>query len=876
MGKGENVTLKPVMNPGAETTFTYKSKNKKVAAVGKATGVVKGKKVKKSTKITVKTQNRKTAKLTVKVLKAPTGVTLNTGSASLGLGAAMQLVATLPAKTASQITWSSSNPGVVAVSEATPFTAGNGGAMTVTAVGSGSAVITASTFNGKTASCTINVDAPAPAPAPAPVENTKAIDGANFPDETFRNWVAEHCDIDHNGELSEAEMSVESIALTDEAAQPIQSLAGIENFPNLKNLNASGTGITELDVSKNPNLVACVINGDLNSANGKDTYTHEESGSTLTVKEGVNNITPRPVTELREPQFTVSTSAVVVGRPVEITITNDDKQEKRVRYVVELLKNSSEKIVDGAGENGTYSIDTTGVEPGNYTVSVRADREGYDSKSHEETITVKADLVAPGLTLSGADTIIQGEQIEFTVDMGEQPTEACTFTALISDASGNPVQTAPVDGTSMIISTADLAPGIYTVVLTVSAEGDYTDKSSEPRTFTVKPDLVVPAVELSSTSVSQGMPVTFTVTPVVQPVAGASYAVKLLDDADAEVTDVITAQEGNVYTIATDGLTKDTTYTVVATVSAEGYDDKSAEASFTVTAGLNPPTVALSPDNVSVGMPLEITVSGEQPVEETYEVKLFKGDEDMGVTVNPDGDKFTIDTAGLEAGEYTVKVTASAGDGYVPQIAMQSFTLNAALEKPMLSLDVDTIEIWNEDLVVTITNVPSTPEVSYTATLVGVEITPVPTWDAAKGTLTIDTSTLGSGTHQLVITASADGYLPVASDPASFDVDVINLNDFIVNVKDHAVVDYEGLDSNITLPEVDDKGAPITAIGENAFVENTGIKTVTISKDIVTIGESAFEGCTALTSVTIPNGVTTIGKAAFKNCSALKTMTPYN
>ena len=71
VGKGENVTLKPVMNPGAETTFTYKSMNKKVAAVGKTTGVVKGKKVKKSTRITVKTQNRKIAKLTVKVLKAP-------------------------------------------------------------------------------------------------------------------------------------------------------------------------------------------------------------------------------------------------------------------------------------------------------------------------------------------------------------------------------------------------------------------------------------------------------------------------------------------------------------------------------------------------------------------------------------------------------------------------------------------------------------------------------------------------------------------------------------------------------------------------------------------------------------------------------------
>lgn len=325
-------------------------------------------------------------------------------------------------------------------------------------------------------------------------------------------------------------------------------------------------------------------------------------------------------------------------------------------------------IADAIEESGTtFKINTAEVAPGDYTLSVRVEREGYEPKIVTQTITVKADLVAPGLTLSGADTIIQGGQIEFTVDMGEQPTEACAFTALISDASGNPVQTAPVDGTSMIISTADLAPGIYTVVLTVSAGEEYTPQSSAPVEFTVKPDLVVPAVELSSTSVSQGMPVTVTVTPEVQPVAGASYAVKLLDDADAEVTDVITSQEGNVYTIATDGLTKDTTYTVVATVSAEGYDDKSAEASFTVTAGLNPPTVALSPDNMSVGVPLVVTVSGDQPAEATYEVKLFKGDEDMGVTVDPDGDKFTIDTAGLEAGEYTVKVTPARGTAMCPR-----------------------------------------------------------------------------------------------------------------------------------------------------------------------------------------------------------------
>jgi hypothetical protein len=43
----------------------------------------------------------------------------------------------------------------------------------------------------------------------------------------------------------------------------------------------------------------------------------------------------------------------------------------------------------------------------------------------------------------------------------------------------------------------------------------------------------------------------------------------------------------------------------------------------------------------------------------------------------------------------------------------------------------------------------------------------------------------------------------------------------------------------------------VTAIGANAFKNNTNLKEVTISSNITSIGESAFEGCKNLASITV-------------------------
>jgi len=61
----------------------------------------------------------------------------------------------------------------------------------------------------------------------------------------------------------------------------------------------------------------------------------------------------------------------------------------------------------------------------------------------------------------------------------------------------------------------------------------------------------------------------------------------------------------------------------------------------------------------------------------------------------------------------------------------------------------------------------------------------------------------------------------------------------------------------------------VTSIGDNTFIDCTGLTSVTIGTGVTSIGGSAFEGCTGLTSVTIGTGVTSIGDNAFGGCTGL-------
>lgn len=92
-----------------------------------------------------------------------------------------------------------------------------------------------------------------------------------------------------------------------------------------------------------------------------------------------------------------------------------------------------------------------------------------------------------------------------------------------------------------------------------------------------------------------------------------------------------------------------------------------------------------------------------------------------------------------------------------------------------------------------------------------------------------------------------------AQSTSEFDISVKNedgitiyynyINDFSVEVTRNSNIKYEG---NVKIPErINDKGNQLS---------------------VTNIGRYAFLNCSGLTSVTIPNSITTIEDAAFKGC----------
>ena len=76
-------------------------------------------------------------------------------------------------------------------------------------------------------------------------------------------------------------------------------------------------------------------------------------------------------------------------------------------------------------------------------------------------------------------------------------------------------------------------------------------------------------------------------------------------------------------------------------------------------------------------------------------------------------------------------------------------------------------------------------------------------------------------------------------------------------------------EKKVYIPEKNEYGYRVTAIGESAFKDNNDITIVKIPDCVTSIEKSAFSGCEELITVTIGNGVTTIGQSAFSGCEKL-------
>lgn len=118
----------------------------------------------------------------------------------------------------------------------------------------------------------------------------------------------------------------------------------------------------------------------------------------------------------------------------------------------------------------------------------------------------------------------------------------------------------------------------------------------------------------------------------------------------------------------------------------------------------------------------------------------------------------------------------------------------------------------------------------------------------------------------LCLTACKGKQLP---DDENFIYTEISEGDKVVAYEIAGISNYDRCPSDISLP-ASYKGKPVKSIADEAFYEESHIKSVTIPDSIGSIGESAFWACENLEQVTAGNGLTTLGELAFADCVKLE------
>ena len=82
---------------------------------------------------------------------------------------------------------------------------------------------------------------------------------------------------------------------------------------------------------------------------------------------------------------------------------------------------------------------------------------------------------------------------------------------------------------------------------------------------------------------------------------------------------------------------------------------------------------------------------------------------------------------------------------------------------------------------------------------------------------------------------------------------------------------YLGSASDVTTPKTI-SGKKVTKIGDEAFINNTALTSVTITDSVTSLGDNVFQGCTKLSSVSLPESIKEVGTGVFRNCTSLKSV----
>ena len=130
-------------------------------------------------------------------------------------------------------------------------------------------------------------------------------------------------------------------------------------------------------------------------------------------------------------------------------------------------------------------------------------------------------------------------------------------------------------------------------------------------------------------------------------------------------------------------------------------------------------------------------------------------------------------------------------------------------------------------------------------------------------------------TKHLLLLFAALLLIPLAASAEAVEIDSIYYNLDADTEQAEVTSNPDQYSGSVNIPSsVTDGGVSysVTAIGDQAFENCSGLTSVTIPNSVTSIGWESFYGCSGLTSVTIPNSVTSIGGEAFC-CSSLTSLT---
>ncbi|MDO4355657.1 MAG: Ig-like domain-containing protein [Clostridia bacterium] len=404
IGIGEQRTIKATLQPtSADATLTYLSSDPQIATVS-ASGVITGKRT-GSARITISAENGIQTTATISVCKKPTSIKLSAKKLSLGVGQSQMLTFSLGKDQAGAVSFSSNRSNVATVDYSGQ----------ITARGIGTAKITAKTYNGKKATCTVTVK---PAPSGVKLSHASAVLGCGqtldltarmtndgFGNVTFTTDNASIATVDDSGHVVAVNPGKANITAKTYNGHTDSCAIEVKSAPTALSLSLSNLtlGVGEKCASLSVQLGDGSLTGGytIQSSNAKIAKI-DSSGAIVAVRKGTAAVTVKSYNGL-----TATVAVTVLAKPSRIAL--DQK-------AVTLSLNDSAKLTASYGKNqyGSYifsssntsvaTVDNSGnivgVGVGKATVTVKS----YNGKKATCTVTVKPE--PNGVNISQASAVL--------------------------------------------------------------------------------------------------------------------------------------------------------------------------------------------------------------------------------------------------------------------------------------------------------------------------------------------------------------------------------------------------------------------------------------------------------------------------------------